>query len=201
MSPPWRRPMWRPVAFSRRLDLDDVRAMVRHHHRQMRPRQELRQIDDTVALEFHVRPTAPRRRAARSARTRTSPLAQQRVGVGAERRADRPGSRCPSILMGLASVLKLARAGCGVSESSRFAAGTGCRVHCPGRERARQAVRRETCSASAPSCRGQQLIQKYCECVPILASERGRLESRVPGQPVVCKQPAAAPARISVSYT
>ncbi len=63
------------IAFARRLDLDHLGAVVGERHRQIRPRQERRQIDDAQAGELHAALT--RRRALR----RT----EHRLVVGAER--------------------------------------------------------------------------------------------------------------------
>src|SRR5689334_7848917 len=53
------------LALPRRLDLDHLRAVVGHHHREMRTGQEHREIDDANAFELHFR-SPPQREAPRS---------------------------------------------------------------------------------------------------------------------------------------
>ena len=44
------------IALAGRLDLDHLGAVVRHHHREQRPGQELRQVEDPDPLELHSAP-------------------------------------------------------------------------------------------------------------------------------------------------
>ena len=88
-------------------DLDHIRSMVGHHHRQMRTRQELRQIDDSTTFELHD--SLHRARSPQGAKFRLRkakpPAARSRYPPQPSEQT-RAGRRCPSSLMGLASVMK-----------------------------------------------------------------------------------------------
>ena len=104
------------------------------------PGQEQRQVEDAHALELHQ--AAPRARSAAISRVGVADLAQQRVGVLAERRARAAlGRRSPSSLIGFASTRKSGRAGCGsVAHHADRAQRTGCRAPAAGRRPARRAA-------------------------------------------------------------
>src|SRR5262249_10103051 len=91
------------IALTRLLDLDHLRAMIRERHRQVRPWQERREIDDAGAFELHARTRVAGTGCAAGFFASNASLSAPSVGAAA------CSARLPSPLIGLPSTRKSAR--------------------------------------------------------------------------------------------